>query len=484
MTTFMTTDKRQTAVLLLEDGRCFSGVSCGASGEVQGELNFNTAMIGYPEVISDPAYAGSILVMTYPQIGNYGIARVDTERDRVALRGLVVRDLCDTPSSFRSDLSLPEYLIEQGVVALCEIDTRALVHHVREQGSMRAILSTLDSDPQSLEAKLRGGTGQGRGSEGQGRDGQGQSSQGQDGQGREVLVAEVSTKAPWVLDTELASAVYPEWMAPLPKPKRKIMVIDCGVTHSTLRHLARAGCAAAVVPWDTSLEVIRACQPDGLFISGGPGHPKAATEALATTGFYLGNLPVFGVGLGHQLLALAAGGQVEKLRCGHHGNNYPVLDLQTLTVGITSQHHNYTVAFESLGLLVPGESGGVAVHPSGSDLRFWVKRRIAPVVKNKRFGRIQLTHININDGTVEGLRFLDIPALSAQFHPTVPLDATSPHPLYKGFTALMDERDNATSGTTRARHAADVATLAATANFAPTFATAPGPSDGTEADYA
>ena len=414
----MKNNERPTAVLMLEDKTCFIGQSCGAAGEAVGEICFNTSMIGYPEVISEAAYAGHILTMTYPQIGNYGVARSDLERDKAALRALVVRDLCELPSNFRCDLSLPDYLKEQGIVALEGIDTRKLVCHIREQGPMRAIISTLDSDLASLGAKLQAAP----------------------LLDNEELVSRLSTKATWAFDPDEAFAAYADWLAPLPQALHHVVVIDCGVSNSALRHLAKAGCAATVVPWDTSADELLSHQPDGVFVSGGPGNPRVPKATIETVDRLLGRIPVLGLGLGQQLLALAAGGRTEKLKLGHNGSNYPVMDLCSQTVDITVQHHSYSIVFESLGPLIPEQSGGVSAHPPDADLRFWVKKGKAPVVQNDRFGRIRLTHVNINDGSAEGLAFLDIPALSAQFHPTVAPDATGPHALYAAFVKLMDEK--------------------------------------------
>ena len=424
MTAQQSTDKTVTdqaannsvATLLLEDGTCFTGISCGAAGESVGEIFFNTAMIGYVEVISDPALAGRIAIFTYPQVGNYGVALADLESDRLALAGLVVRDMCDTPSNFRSDISLPDFLAQQGVVAIQDIDTRELVTHLRTTGAMQAIISTLDSDPDSLMAKLEDAA----------------------SLSDDNPVATASCDSPWVFDPQAAFAAYPDWVATLPEPRHKVVALDCGITRSALRHLARAGCEVTVVPWDTAAAEVLALEPDGVFVSGGPGHPAACRKTIETIEALFGRLPIFGLGLGMQLIALAAGGRVEALRFGHNGSNIPVMDLRKRLVYITSQHHRYKLLFESLGALIPDESGGNSTHVTDGDLRFWAKEELVPVVGNERFGRIQLTHININDGSMEGMSFLDIPVICLQYHPAVAPDATEADISYQAFVQLME----------------------------------------------
>ncbi|MCL1847434.1 MAG: carbamoyl phosphate synthase small subunit [Coriobacteriia bacterium] len=404
------------ATLVLEDGTCFTGRSCGADGEVVGELCFNTSMIAYTEVISNPAYAGSILVMTYPQMGNHGVVRADLERDNVELEALVLSSICDTPSSFRMDLSLREFLAEKNVVALEGIDTRELVRHICMEGSMPAIISTLDHDAKSLLAKMRDTL---------------ESIE-------DTPVARVSTEATWTYDAAKCLVTPTAWTAPFPEPCCSIVAIDNGLTRSVLRHLAYAGCATTVVPWDATVEEIWACEPDGVFVSGGPGDPQKAQDTVDALGGLLGELPILGLGSGQLLLALAAGGVVDKMQVGHNGDNIPVMDLVTHQVSITAQNHRHTVRFETLGSLIAEESGGIAAHPLEGDLRFWAQEGCAPVVRNERFGRIQLTHVNVNDGTAEGLRFLDIPALSLQYHPALMPGAQSPDAAYAAFIQLME----------------------------------------------
>ncbi|MDR1014446.1 MAG: glutamine-hydrolyzing carbamoyl-phosphate synthase small subunit [Coriobacteriales bacterium] len=404
------------AMLVLEDGTSFAGTGCGAAGEVAGELCFNTSMVGYPEVISDPSYAGQILAMTYPQIGNYGVARADLQRDTPALRGLVVRDMCREPSNFRSECPLPDFLVEQGVVAIEGVDTRRLTRHVRDNGAMRAVVSTVDTDVSSLLAKA---------------------------QAASSLVAlnlarTVSVREPFEYAADADDAAYAFLLKPAPAPRRHVVAYDCGMKRGILRNLHRAGCRVTVVPWDTPAADVLALEPDGVFFSNGPGDPEPVRETAAAARALIGRLPLFGICLGHQLIALGAGAQTEKLRFGHRGANHPVMNLRTRRVEITAQNHGFGIVFPSLGPLVPEASDGAAEHEG--DLRLWAERGCAPVVRNAEFGRIQLTHVNLNDGTPEGLAFLDHPVFGVQYHPEASPGPTDAHYLFTAFMRLMDGR--------------------------------------------
>jgi carbamoyl-phosphate synthase small subunit len=381
------------AVLLLEDGTFFEGRSCGAEGIRFGEICFNTAAIGYPEVISDPGYGGQIVVMTYPQIGNYGINYADLQSDELALSALVARDICKTPSNFRSEVSLPELLVQKGIVAIEDIDTRLLVTHIRDNGSMKAVVSTEELGKDELLAKLNESL----------------------PLGAQDPVQNISTKTSYEFDFD--DSVFGELLEPGFVGSKHVAVYDCGCKRSILRGLVRAGFKVTVVPHDTSADEVVALGVDAVLLSNGPGSPERAVATIEAARLLADKLPVFGIGLGHQLLALAAGGSVKKLKVGHHGGNYPAVDPLDGTVEITSQAHNYTVLFESLGELIPDLSGGQTDHPK--DLRFWVEQGVAPVVDNALFGRIQLTKINLNDGTVEGLSYLDQNTFSTQYHPAI-----------------------------------------------------------------
>ena len=387
--------RRQPALLVLEDGTAFQGTACGAAGEAFGEICFNTSLEGYFEVVTDPSYAGQIVTMTYPQIGNYGVDPEDAQADHPALRGLVVRDMCATPSSWRSKVSLPEYLASEGVVAIEGVDTRALVRHVREHGAMQAVISTEDADVSSLLSKVL-------------------ASEPLIGAN---LVKTVSCAKPYAFGPADLAEGKAFALDPPFEPRYRVVVYDCGVKRSILEGLARAGCEMLVVPWDTPAEDVLAKNPDGVFLSNGPGDPDAVVETYEQVEKLLGRVPVFGICMGHQMICKAAGACMEKLKFGHHGGNQPVANLRTGRVEITAQNHGFNVVFPSLG------------------------RQVAQnVVENDRFGRIQLTHVNLNDGTAEGIAFLDIPAFSVQYHPEANPGPTDSHYLFEAFTRLMDGR--------------------------------------------
>lgn len=406
------------AALMLEDGTFFAGTACGAVGEVYGEICFNTSLEGYLEVLTDPSYAGQIVTMTYPQIGNYGVNLEDVQAASPALSGLVVRDMCAHPSNWRSALSLPEYLRQQNVVALEGVDTRALVRHVRDHGAMRAVLSTLDSNPASLLEKV-------------------QSSASLVGENH---VKRVSCSQSRSVGADQLPQGHAFAVASNATGSYKVVAYDCGAKESILHNLVRCGCELTVVPWDTPAEEVLAMNPDGVFLSNGPGDPEAVEGTYTQVEKLLGKVPVFGICLGHQMISVASGAQIEKLKYGHRGGNHPVMNLRTGRVEITAQNHGFGLVWPTLGLLVPNLSGGFRNHQP--DLRFWARAKVAPVVQNERFGRIQLTHVNLNDGTPEGIAFLDIPAFSVQYHPEASPGPTDAHYLFTAFARLMDGRDD------------------------------------------
>ena len=389
------------ALLALEDGTCFSGRSAGAEGETFGEVVFNTSMVGYQEIVSDPSYAGQIVTFTYPQLGNYGINEIDMQATELHLRGLVCHDMCYAPSNWQSVVSLPAFLRERGIVAIEDVDTRSLTLRIREGGAMRAAISTTDLDPKSLVARVRAS----------------------EPIADHNYVADVSTPGPYTVRAGAKDHVY------------RVVAYDCGEKTGIAKRLAETGCEVTVVPWDTPAKEVLAREPDGVFFSNGPGDPVSVPETVAAVRALLGKLPVFGICLGNQVISMAAGAQIEKLPYGHHGGNEPVMNLLTEKVEITAQNHNYGPVFSTLGPLVPELSGGFSEHEG--DLRFWTERRIAPVVMNERYGRVRLTHVNLNDGTPEGLQFLDIPAFSMQYHPEAkpgPNDSTY---AFAAFVRLM-----------------------------------------------
>lgn len=409
---YTTTGSRPSAKLVLEDGTVFTGYSVAAEGEAFGEVCFNTSLEGYLEVISDPSYAGQIITMTYPQIGNYGVNPDDLQSDSLALRGLVVHDMCFTPSNWRSTQSLPEFLTEHGVVAIAGIDTRALTAHLRDNGAQKGVISTLDLDDASLLAKVK----------------ESSSIVG-------VNLAKTVSRTEPAAFNELPASHEFAVAAPLPK-KYKVVAYDCGVKRSILQGLLRVGAELTVVPWNIPAEDVLAMNPDGVFLSNGPGDPDAVTETYEQVEKLIGKVPLFGICLGHQMISLASGATMEKLKFGHRGGNQPVMNLRTQRVEITAQNHGFGLLFDSLGPLVPELSNGETEHVS--DLRHWVEAGVAPVVRNERFGRIQLTHVNLNDGTAEGIAFLDQPCFSVQYHPEASPGPTDAHYLFTAFARLMD----------------------------------------------
>ena len=366
---------------MLEDGTTFEGHACGCAGEAFGEIVFNTSMTGYQEILSDPSYAGQIVAMTYPHIGNYGVNEADAQSRGCFCRGLVVRAMCDTPSNFRAEMSLPAYLAARDIVAIEGIDTRKLVRHVREHGAMKAVISTECDDIPALAKRLEES----------------------DGIIGHNFVAEVSCEQPYEL-ASLSGA-----------GRHHVIALDCGIKTGILDGLRTHGCDVTVVPWDTALDDILALNPDGVFLSNGPGDPQAVAPAYELARQLIGKLPVFGICLGHQMLSIAA-------------------------VEITAQNHGFGQVFESIGPLVPELSGGLAEHPES--LLFWSEQRIAPVVESREFGRIQLTHLNLNDGTPEGMAFLDHPVFSVQYHPEADPGPHDSSYLFEAFSRLMDARSD------------------------------------------
>jgi len=402
-------------MLALEDGTVFEGYSCGAEGEADGEICFNTSLSGYQEVLTDPSYAGQIITMTMPHIGNYGVNGADMESRGIFAQGFVVREMCEVPSSWRSEESLPAFLRRHEVVAIEGVDTRRLTRHIREAGAMRAVISTIDLDPASLSAKAAGSPGL------VGRD----------------LVAEVAVTSAFGWGEPGPDGSVPVDTGVLPvTPRYRVVALDSGIKYNILRQLAEAGCEVIVVPPTTSAAQVLAHEPHGVFLANGPGDPAAVEYLYGTLRELLGTKPLFGICLGHQMLSLAVGCETYKLKYGHRGGNQPVKNLLTGRVEITSQNHGFCVDFGSIGPLIAEESAGLT-HDA-NDLAAWSAAGVAPVVRSERFGRIQLTHVNLNDMTTEGIRLLDTPAFSVQYHPEA---APGPHDsryLFGAFMRLMD----------------------------------------------
>ena len=367
------------AALALADGRVFFGKSIGATGEISGEVVFNTSMSGYQEILTDPSYRGEIVTMTYPLIGNYGINREDVESARPHLAGFVVKEACDMPSNWRCQMSLDAYLKENGIIGIAGIDTRALVRHIRDKGAQTGVLSTGDLDADSLVAKARTAP----------------SIVGRD-LVREVTCAESYR---WNQGTWDLVQGYREAQGPA---RLKVVAYDFGIKRNILRNLVNRGCSVTVVPAATAAEEVLAMQPDGVFLSNGPGDPEPIVYAQENIRGLLGKVPLFGICLGHQLLALALGGQTFKLKFGHRGGNQPVRRGAGHDVEITSQNHGFAVAADSL------QDDAV------------------------------VTHINLNDNTVEGLHHKIFPAFSVQYHPEASPGPHDANYLFDRFVEMMD----------------------------------------------
>ncbi len=380
------------AKLALEDGTLFPGVSIGAPGEVDGEVCFNTSMTGYQEILTDPSYRGQIVTMTYPQIGNYGVNAGDVESSRPHLAGFVVREHSRTQSNFRSEGSLSEYLQHWGVVAIESIDTRALVRRLRSRGAMKGVLSTVDLDDASLVRKAQASPGL------VGRD----------------LMREVVPEGTreWVEPvsewTHLAGA---RGQGPEASNQRNgkdnsngphVVALDYGMKWNIPRHLFGGGCKVTVLPGTATAEDVLAAEPDGVFLSNGPGDPEPLEYAIHTIRGVLGKKPVFGICLGHQLLSLACGAKTFKLKFGHRGANHPVQRLETGLVEITSQNHGFAVDEKSL--------------PAA----------------------LEVTHRSLNDGTIEGVRHRELPAFSVQYHPEASAGPHDSHYLFEEFLRAME----------------------------------------------
>ncbi len=403
------------ALLALEDGTSFSGLACGARGESAGEVVFNTSMTGYQEVLTDPSYAGQILTMTMPHIGNHGINGADMESRGVFAAGFVVREMSELASNWRAEETMTAFLARHGVVAMEGVDTRRLTRHIREAGAMRAVISTEDLDPASLTAKAAASLRLA------GRD----------------LVAEVGVRETYRWGAEGPEGQIPVDTGILPvSPRHRVVALDSGIKYNICRRLAEAGCDVVVVPPDTSSAEVLTHEPDGVLLANGPGDPAAVGYLYGTVRQLIGKVPVFGICLGHQMLSLAVGCRTYKLKYGHRGGNQPVKNLLTSQVEITSQNHGFCVDLASIGPLLSEESGGLDHDPA--DIAAWVNSGVAPVVRSERFGRVQLTHVNLNDMTTEGIRLLDAAAFSVQYHPEA---APGPHDsryLFSAFTSMMD----------------------------------------------
>ncbi len=355
------------AWIAVENGTVLEGRSVGAEGEASGDLVFNTAMTGYQEILTDPSYAGQVVVMTYPQIGNYGVAEEDSESTRAWAEAFVMKEMSQIPSSHRATASLPDWLRAQGVVGIEGVDTRRLTKMTRTEGSLRCVVTTKGGTPEELVARAR-------------------AARSTDGRN---LAAEVTCAAPYAWDADL-DASYPALVRPHEGPRLRCVAYDYGAKRNILRSLVHAGFDVTVVPAGASAAEVLALEPDGVFLSNGPGDPAAVKPAIDAVSDLVGKVPIFGICLGHQILSIVLGAKTEKMPFGHHGANHPVRDLLTGRVEITSQNHSFAVLADSL----PKD--------------------------------LELTHVNLNDQTVEGMRHRTLPVFSVQYHPEAapgPLDS-------------------------------------------------------------
>ena len=377
--------KTKKAILALSDGKIFEGISFGAEGETSGEIVFNTSITGYQEILTDPSYKGQIVNMTYPLIGNYGICEKDHESIQPYIEGFIIKELSPYPSNWRSEMSLDDFLKSKGIMGIQGIDTRALTKHVRDHGEQQGIISTVDSDHQGLVSKAKRATGL------EGKD----------------LVKEVTCKEAYTWEE---AEINPCAGNGNTNKQRKVIVYDCGVKYNILRMLRNYNCDVTVVPASTGAEEVLSMNPDGIVISNGPGDPAAVSYMAENAINIIGKKPVMGICLGHQIISLALGYKTYKLKFGHHGGNQPVMDLSTRKVEITAQNHCFAVDGESI-------SNG----------------------QSSRFGKVEITHINLNDKSVEGLRCLDVPAFAVQYHPEA---SPGPHDssyIFNEFIEMMED---------------------------------------------
>jgi len=367
-----------SAWLVLRDGRTFRGRSLGAVGEAAGEVIFNTAMQGYQEILTDPSYRGQIVAMTYPMIGNYGVNDEDVESRRPWVNGFIVKEASPIASNFRAGASLDEYLGRHGIVGIQDIDTRALTRHLRDHGAQEGIISTVETDAASVVERARALPGL------VGRD----------------LVSEVSVDAShgW---SEGEWDVVKGYRQPQ-AASFHVVAFDSGIKNNILRQLSSLGCAVEVVPANTPAAAVLEREPHGIFLSNGPGDPEAVPYLVESVRGLIGKAPIFGICLGNQILGLAFGGQTFKLKFGHHGANHPVKDLLTGRVEITAQNH------------------GFAVDPKSVEKAGFVE-----------------THVNLNDGTSEGMRHRELPVFSVQYHPEASPGPHDSHYLFARFIDLM-----------------------------------------------
>jgi carbamoyl-phosphate synthase small subunit len=367
------------AILALADGLVFKGNSFGAEGETSGEIVFNTSMTGYQEILTDPSYKGQIVTMTYPQIGNYGINEEDVESEKPYVEGFIVKESLDVPSNWRSKKTLQSYLQENGIVGIQGIDTRALTRHLRDFGAQPGVISTKDGNQESLVAKAKALP----------------KMSGLD------LAKDVTCKEPYAweqADWDLAKGYGRK-----PQSRYKVVAYDYGIKRNILRLLTQKGCDVTVVPATMPAENVLAMDPDGVFLSNGPGDPEPVTYAIENIRRLLGKKPLFGICLGQQLLGLALGGKTYKLKFGHHGGNQPIMDLTTRKVEIAAENHGFAVDMESIK------------------------------------DQVVMTHMNLNDRTCEGFQHKTLPVFSVQYHPEASPGPHDSRYLFQRFVDMMEK---------------------------------------------
>ncbi|BCS98129.1 carbamoyl-phosphate synthase small chain [Desulfoluna limicola] len=376
------------ALLALEDGRIFSCRSFTGPGEVGGEVVFNTSMTGYQEILTDPSYRGQMVTMTYPLIGNYGVNRGDVESSRIQASALIVREYQDDYSNWQADMSLADYLKASDVVGIDELDTRALTLHLRTKGAMRGIISTDVANPEALVEKAKALP----------------SMEGCD------LASQVTTEKAYRLVKDTPVYINEPLSADLfaaRGEKKSVVALDFGIKFNIIRLLEASSCEVIVVPATTPADVVKAMNPDGVFLSNGPGDPEPVLYAVETVKSLIGFRPIFGICLGHQIMSIALGGKTYKLKFGHRGGNQPVQNTATEKVEITSQNHGFAADMDSL---------------ANAD--------------------VDVSHINLNDRTVEGLRHRVHPVLSVQYHPEASPGPNDAQYLFDEFVSMMDRFDS------------------------------------------
>ncbi len=375
-----------TAFLALEDGTVFEGRAFGAPVERSGEVVFNTSLTGYQEIFTDPSYSGQIVILTNPQIGNYGTTPADNESAKPYIEGLVVREFAHIASNWRSSEVANGFLGHHDIPVISELDTRALVRHLRTRGVMRGVLSSLEKDPAKLVEKARHIP----------------TMTGLD------LASRVSTKTPYQWTQTVEKCSPSELVKATVEPSCHVVAYDFGIKHNILRHLVRIGARVTVVPAATSAEDVLALKPDGIFLSNGPGDPEPLHTQIANVRKLIGRKPIFGICLGQQILGLALGGKTYKLKFGPRGGNHPVINYLTNKVEITSHNHGFTVDPDSLNM-----------------------------------NDVEITHVNLNDETLEGFRHRNYPVFCVQYHPEAAPGPHDSHYLFDDFMKLMREGGNA-----------------------------------------